>query len=160
MGSLVVEAIVISHLVQRGKQIKLVEMAAVEREDGSHGREFHRSPGATGVGHDDDGNHDYDVDGDGGSHDDVDEDGGSHDGVDVDGDDGSHDDVDEDGREFHRSPAATRVGLPLVPCGEHRLSRRSWGLKMMMVMMVTMIMMMVVMNIIMSIMMLYKGSID
>ena len=43
MGSLVVEAIVISHLVQRGKQIKLVEMAAVEREDGSHGRAFHRS---------------------------------------------------------------------------------------------------------------------
>ena len=133
-----VEAIVISHLVLRGKQIKLVEMPAVEREDGSHGREFHRSPGATGVGHDGNDNHDYDVD----------------------GDDGSHDDVDEDGREFHRSPAATRVGLPLVPCGEHRLSRRSWGLKMMMVMMVTMIMMMVVMNIIMSIMMLYKGSID
>ena len=82
MGSLVVEAIVISHLVQRGKQIKLVEMAAGERGDGSHGREFHRSPGATGVGHDGDGNLDYDVDGDG----------------------GSHDDVDEDGREFHRSP--------------------------------------------------------
>ena len=93
--------------------------------------------------HDGDDNHDYDVDGDG----------------------GSHDDVDEDGREFHRSPAATRVGLPLVPCGEHRLSRRPWGLKMIvMMMMVTMIMMMVVlevvmmMNIMMSMMMVDKAS--